>query len=813
MQALIQDVRYTLRQLIKSPGFALTAVVSLALGIGATTAVFSVIYAVLMNPFPYRAAERLVRLSILDRAGRVTPFVPTGAEIGPLRKVNAIEKVLVLGGGYMTMTGRDLPVNVRACAVSAATFADLGVPPILGRGIAPADAPEAQEPQPVVVLSYEFWRRQFLSDPDVVGKTLQLDRKMYTVIGVAAPRFKWARGDVYLPLEPFRDPRQTYGVNLRLKPGVSFAAADAELQPLLDEFARAAPRRFPEHFRVRVEGLNDWVVRQIGGTLYLLFAAVGLLLAIGCSNVSILLLARGAAREHELAVRAAVGAGRSRIVRQLLTESMVLAAVGVVLGVWMAYGLLAVIRTLVSQYAFAPEVAIGINIPVLLFSAAVAVATGIVFGLWPALRLSLADVGGMMQSNTRRVAGSVRGRRSHNTLIAAQITLTLLLLSGAGSAIEGFLRLLHTPLGYDPHNALCLEIPVHEQSYPTWAARAAYFERLRAKVAETPGVTLTAMANANATPPENGWYDRFEILGHADAQEQRASVNLVGASYFAVLRIPMVQGRIWSETETANGAHVAVINRTMARRYFPNGDAIGRSVKLPDLGAHPWREVVAPNSRDAWMEIVGIVGDARNDGLDRPVTPAVYVPYTLSMTGVTQILVRASIPPMTLLHALRAQVAAVDPEQQVYGEIYDLDAWISIKPEWQQEHLTAWIFGLFAGLALALAAVGLFSVVSYTVTQRANEFGIRMALGARPADVIRIVFTSTALSVGGGMAAGLAATAAVNRMIGQWIKGGSRDPMILIGGAVLLGVVAAVACAVPAWRASRADPMETLRCP
>jgi predicted permease len=640
---------------------------------------------------------------------------------------------------------------------------------------------------------------------------LQLDRKDYEIVGVAAPGFTWYSADVYRPLKLTQDPGPMFMVNLRLRQGVTHAAADAALQPLLEQFASDMPKHFPEHFKVQVEGLNEWVVRSISGTLYLLFGAVVLLLAIGCGNVSILLLARGTARQHELAVRSAVGARRSRIVRQLLTESLLLAVIGAVLGILTSYGALAGLRALLPRYAFAPEVVIRINLPVLFFSVGVALGTGVLFGLWPALQLSRTQVGQMMQSNVRRVAGSVRGRRTHNALIAGQIALTLLLLAGAGSAMEGFVRLMHQPLGYDPHNVMSVGIPLHDNSYTSWAARASYFEQLRAKAAETPGVAMTAISS-NATPPRNGWNLRFEILGQPAVEQQMGSINLVNPGYFAALRIPLLQGRLWDETENHDGAHVVVINRTLAERYFPNGDAIGHSVKLPGIEDRPPEILSAPNIADSWLRIVGIVEDARNDGLRKPVKAAIFVPYTLSMSEGTQILVRSEVPPLSLLRAVQAQLTAVNPEQQTYTTVDDLDTWISDEPEWQQEHLAAWIFSVFAWLALSLAAVGLYSVVSYTVAQRTNEFGIRMALGAQREHVLWVVLTSTLGSVGGGVLAGLALTLAMNTILARWAEGNLRDPVILLVGTLLLILVSGIACAIPARHASKVDPMTALRC-
>ena len=509
-------------------------------------------------------------------------------------------------------------------------------------------------------------------------------------------------------------------------------------------------------------------------------------------------------------MRTAIGAQRRRIVRQLLTEALLLATMGAGLGVAAAYGILAGMKAVLPRFAFAPEVVININLPVLLFCIIVALATGILFGLGPALRLSRTKVGQMMQASARRVLGSVHGRKTYDVLIGGQIALTLLLLAGAGSAMEGFVRLLHMRLGYDPHNVMSVGIPLHENTYTTWSARAAYFEQLRAKVAETPGVTVAAISS-NATPPHNGDIMRFEILGQPATEEQMGSFNLVDPGYFAALRIQLLEGRVWDETENHRGAFVAVINRTLAQRYFPHGSAVGHSVKVPGIEDRPPQNVSAPKVADSWLQIVGVVEDAKNDGLQEPIKAAIFVPYTLNMRPWTQILVRSEVAPLTLLHAIQKQLAAVNPEQQTFSEVEDLESWIADDQAWQQEHLVAWIFAVFAGLALALAAVGLYSVVSYSVAQRTNEFGIRIALGARRGHVLRIVFASTVVSVGSGIVAGLVLAIGLNAVVQKWAQGNARDPLVLLAGTVLLLVVSAVACGLPARYAARVDPMTALR--
>jgi predicted permease len=811
MQTLIQDLRYFLRQILNNPGFTVTSVVSLALGIGATTAIFSVIYAALLNPYPYPTADRIVRLTIHSKEVPIDEVLLNGPQVQQVRQLPVIESVLAMDHHALALTGHELPENVNVVNLISNGFNDLGVPPLVGRGLLPSDAIDGQDPQPVVVLGYKFWQKHFLSNPDVLGNTLQLDRKNYQIVGVAMPRFTWYSADVYLPLKLTQNPGPVFTVDLLLKPGVTHDAANAALQPVLGQFARDMPKHFPKQFKVGVEGLNEWVVRSISKTLYLLFGAVAVLLAIGCANVSILLLVRGTARQHELAVRSAVGARRLRVIRQLLTESLVLAGLGALLGVLAAYGILAIIRTLLPRYAFAPEVVVRMNVPVLFFSAGVALATGILFGLWPAVQLSRTHLADVLQTGLRRIAGTVHGRSTHRVLISPQIAFTLLLLTGAGSALEGFLRLLHTPLGYDPHHVLWVGIPLRANSSATWGSRAAYVDQLRAKVAEMPGVTMAAISN-NATPPRNGWTERFEILGKPAEEQAIGSINMVSPEYFAVLRIPVLRGRVWNQTENFNGARVAVINRTLAQRFFPNGDAIGHSVKVPDLEERPPELLLAPHMTDSWLQIIGIVDDARNDGLRDPVKPAIFLPYTLSMWRTTQILVRSDVPPSALLHAVRAQLTTVNPEQQTYsGIVEDLDTWLSEQPERQQQ-LAAWIFGLFAVLALVLAAVGLYSVVSYTVAQRTNEFGIRMALGAQPRDVLRIVFSSTLASIGTGMLAGLLMTLILGTILAKWAEGNSRDPVVLLAGVFVLSVASAIACIIPARHASAVAPMTALRC-
>jgi len=809
MASLWTDLRFAVRELRKRPGFTLTAVLSLALGIGATSAVFSVIYAVLIDPFPYPGSDRIMEIRLVDREGHDRFAGPTGPQADVLRQARSTEDVVLMDWWNLTTTDGDLPEDVQAMYIDPNAPNHWGIRALMGRWLIPSDAPPGQTPQPVVVLTNAFWHRYYMGDPNVIGRTIRLVHKPYQVVGVMPPRFKWGNPDIYAPLKVTQDPNIRYAASIKLRAGVNPEQASAELQPIIEEFAKAAPANYPDKFKVKLRSIVEVYARPLGPTLYLLLGAVASLLLIGCANVSILLLARGTERQHELAVRAAIGAGRMRMIRQLLTESLGIATTGALLGVLLAWRGLSLLVATLPENSFPAESVIRMNVPVLLFSVALAFVTSIVFGLWPALQLSRPEIARLLQSSSRRVAGSVGARRSHGALVAAQVALTLLMLTAAGAAGKGFLKLVNTDLGYDPHNAMSVPIPIHENTHVEWKDRAEYFEQIRARIAAMPHV-VAAGISTNATPPSNGWRQNVEILGSTSAEKPEVRVNFVSPEYFPLLKIPLTQGRIWDYTENMRGAALMVINQTMARQLWPNGDAIGHQVKIPSLKDQPPYQRAAAGA-DGWFQIIGVAADVRDDGLRNPIKPQVYVPYTAQMWMFTQILVRTRVAPLSILRDIRAEIVKIDPEQQVM-RVRDLETWIKGMQEYAQQRLVATLFGIFSVLALALAAVGLYSVVSYGVATRANEFGIRMALGAEAGDVIRIVLSSTAIQVSSGVAAGIALSVAFNKLATKWVTESSRDPMTLGGVTLLLVVAAALACLVPARRAASVDPMEALRC-
>jgi putative ABC transport system permease protein len=809
MNSLIADLRYAARELRRRPSFAITAILSLALGIGATSAVFSVIYGVLINPFPYVGSDRIMQVSLVDQAGRFRGTGISGLQLERLRQTRTIESVVAEDGWNLTTTDGDIPEDVVASYVSPNAPNHWGVPAIMGRWLIPADAPPGQDPARVVVLGYQFWQRYYAGDPTVIGRTLQLVRKDYQIVGVMPPRYRWREADIYMPLKVRVEPNIFYGVTLKVRPDVAPAEANAELQPIFEEFARQSPGRFPDSFRVRLRSIVELFARPMGPRLYLLLGAVTSLLLIGCANVSILLLVRGSHRQQELAVRSALGAGRIRIVRQLLTEATVIAIAGAALGMAIAWKGLALMVAWIPTNSFAAESVIEMNLPVLLFSTSLAIVTAVAFGVWPALQLSRPDLGRVSQATARRVIGTSQGRRVHRVMIATQVALTLLMLTAAGAASKGFLRLVNADLGYDPRNTMSLPIPVHDGTYKTWKERSEYFERLRAAIAAMPQVEAAGIST-NATPPANGGDNTLEILGKSSAGEKpTARTNYVSADYFTLLRIPVAQGRLWTPDETARGAALAVVNQTMARQYWPNAGAIGQQFRVATMRDEPPYSPAAPGS-DGWIQVIGVVADARNDGLRNPIRPAFYVPYTMKMRMFTQILVRARVPPLSILRDVKSELVRVDREQQVM-RVRDLDGWITNLPEYAQQRLVARLFAIFSVLALVLAAVGLYSVVSYGVAARTSEFGIRMALGARARDVVRMVLSGMFWTVGVGLAAGVGLSLLFDKLASAWVTETARDPLILGGVTLLLLVVAFVACLPPARRAASIDPMHALR--
>jgi predicted permease len=808
MTGLVQDLRYAVRQLRKSPGFAATAVLSLTLGIGATTAIFSVVYSILLDPYPYRDADRMVHVELRNKSDRDRGplLVVNGSEYPELLRASTVDDVFLQNGRSETLTGGQFPISVFVGEYSPNLFSYMGVPLLLGRGFTPADAPGGKG-SPVAVLSYLFWQRQFAGNRGVLGQTVELNHKLYTVIGVVPPRFTWGDEDVYLPGMPSGDPHDYWMAFIKLKPGIKLTAAAPELQLLVDRFTKDDPKDFRRDRRVAVVTLNEEVLGRFSGTLVLLFAAVIALLVIGCANVSILLLARGIARQHELAVRASIGASRTRLIRQLLTESVLLSVAGAALGVLVAYRAVGTLSSMLPLYSFPHEAAIRVNAPVLVFSAVVAVITGILFGISPAWQLSHPPISELIQANSTRVSGGARSRNTHRLLIAGQVSLTLLLMAGAGAAMKAFQAMTHAPMGFDPEQVITLNASPPKGTTTTWQARLNMSESIRHAIEEVPGVTGAAISTS-WFPPFGGFNGPIEIRSKPTLTGAQAVLALVGPQEFATLHIPLLAGRIFDEAETNRAAHLALVNQAFVKQFLPEGNPIGQRVHSPMLKAE-FPDLLLAKAPDDWLEIIGVVGDARNDGLDHPVKPAVFLPHSFLLTPDVSLHVRARGNPELVIKSVKEKLRQLNPEL-VVSQDHTLVWWLETRG-WGQGRFIATLFSFFAILALALAGTGLYSVVSFSVTQRTQEVGIRMALGAPRANILRLVISSTALMLAAGVAVGLTLSLALGHIVRAWAGGSPRDPVTLLLSALILILVATIACVVPAWRAATVDPCVALR--
>jgi predicted permease len=825
---LAGDIRYGLRALHRNPGFAAAAVLSLALGIGATTAMFSLIYAVLLHPFPYAGADRIMNPVVIDQQhpDDRSWFPLSKAQFDDLRLAAPVDSVLGFNNSGMEITGGALPEDIQGIYVTENAETFFGVRPLLGRNIEPSDAEHGGHS--VVVLNYRFWQRHFGGDPHVIGRTLEINHAPYTIIGVMPRSFQFSDstgvGDVYLPnslMPTFNLPLVASIPWIKLRPHVTLAAANAALEPIVRQFAQQHPERFPDHWHLALEPIIVPFQQTTGRTLALLLAGVVLLLIIGCANCSILLLARGRARQHELAIRSAIGASRWRIVRQLLVEAVVISSTGAVLGVAASYWL-AKLPLLLSPDCFPAESVIRINGPILEFSVGLALLCGILFGLVPALRLSRHDSARMLPGRQIGVAAAPAKHR-WSVLIAVQVALTLLVMATAGTAIRSFLGLMQMPLGYDPANVMKLGILLHYQDPGEWSriqsreARTAYIEQIREKIASVPGVSIAAVSTdspgADATPPYTGTESSFNIDGPGDRQQPQARVMLVDPRYFAALRIPLLQGRLWNTDENTRGDFIAIVNRAFATRYLSSSNAVGRQVRIPGLTSHRHTDAASAQST-AWRQIIGVVGDARNDGVDRPVVPAIYLPYTVVIPSNVQFFVRTQGDPLTYLHSMRAAIASVASGQQIsnsqFNGTFTLDEAIERDAQYSRQRLFSMLFGVFSAMALTLALIGIFSVVAYSVAQRTTEFGVRLALGASRSHVLWVAARIALVSTAVGIVIGVAFDSFLGAVLAHWMQGGfaAGSPF---AAAALLALSALLACLLPARHAIAVPPAEALR--
>lgn len=810
VQDFLTDLRFSLRLFTKNASITAIAALSLALGIGASSAIFSLIYAVLIDPYPYQNADRIIAPTFgtkLGDHGRMFYTVPDYLQI--VKASRTIEGGLAFDNRNFVTT-RGLPEQVKGDAYAPDGFEFMGVPAMLGRTFGPQDIPSPAAPPRIVVLSYLFWQRHFSGDPKIVGKTLELNHDTYTILGVLPPRFTWGDRDVYVPLPMVPDNKKALDVMLRVRPRVNLAAVSKELQAFAIRFAKGNPNVYPKDFQMSVTTLNDWLLGKFKGTLWILMSAVGLLLLIACGNVSILLLARANSRRKEVGVRISLGATQQRLVRQFLTESVLLAFAGGLLGVLLAYRGVPAIVALMPEYSVPHEAVIHVNGMVVLFTFIISVATGILFGMAPALQLAKPDVRDAMQESGRSFTGSRQSGKTRSTLIIAEVALTMVLLVSAGIALRGFFALTQTPLGFDSSNVMTFAVETPEGVKQTWESRRLYFQKILAALRTVPGVNAASTAIAGL-PPRIYFETEFQITDRPSASAQRTLVSLIGGDYFSTIHVPLLRGRTFTDGDFDRVMRVAVINEEMRKQYWSDGrDPIGSIMRVPQMKFEDNVFLRTPPNFDPAFQIVGVVATARNQGLHDPPKPAIYVPYTFVMpTGCTY-LIRTAYDPHKFEKTFRERVRSVNPEQAIAQE-RTLDEVLSLQ-ERAYPRFSSTLFTIFAAVALLLAASGIYSVVSFVVTQRTHEFGIRMALGARAADVLQLVAGMTARLMLTGIAIGLLGAFSLSKIIGRYVDGWDpKDPIAFIVVTTVMLGVGLVACWAPTYRAASIAPMIALR--
>ena len=801
-ESLVQDVRYGVRMLLKNPAFTSVAVLALALGIGANTAMFSVIEGVLLRPLPYSDANQLMRVaSTWERDGTTTPYSSSPPDFFDWRNQNrSFSSAFAYQIGNFALTGRGEAKGVRAVMATAGLFSTLQVHPVLGREFLPQENRKGAEH--MVVLSYGLWQAEFGGVADAVGKTIHLDSEPYLIIGVMPPdfRFPLTGAEAYLPIgfdDKVMSQRGAHYLRVlgRLKSGVTVAQANEDLGGIMAELRRLYPDKDGK-WGVRVDRWSSAMVGQIRPALLVLLGAVGLVSLIACANISSLLLARATVRYRELAMRRALGARRSRLVRQMLTEGLLLSLLAGGASLVLAHWAL----TFITRFGpkDIPRLAtVGINGTVLGFTLAASVASAVLFGLIPALRSSAVDVSGLLKvsSSPSREAGRMR-----STLLVAEVALSMMLLTGAGLLLRSFVGLRALSPGFDAAGVLTLTVSVPDARYKNSLALQGYWDQALTAMRQLPEATSVALV----TPlPLSGddFSSSFHVEGKSvpEKDEPSAEVRLASSDYFRAMTIPVRQGRVFTDADRLGAPRVLLISETAARAFFPGGDAIGQKLTFGARGGYEKSE----------GEIVGIVGDVHHFGLEAPVAPTFYVPLAQSGADGATIVIRTKGVPGALGHAARKAIQDIDRDALVREPVLLEDL---VSGSLGQRRFYMLLLSAFAGLALVLAAIGLYGVISYSVAQKTREIGIRVAMGATRKQVLSMVMGQGLRFTVIGLAIGQVLALILNRAIkGMLVGVNVTDLPTMFVTAFVLMLVAVLACYVPARRAARVDPMEALR--
>ena len=807
-----QDIRYALRNLRKAPGFAVVAVVTLALGIGASTAIFSVIDNVLMEPFPYPGAERFMSVQIHD-TDRSEPG-GRGGYIGP-EFLDLVDQNHVFDG---VIANDNTDVLYRAGEgtqrfdgnyVTPGTFEFLGMPALVGRVMQPADY-EPGAP-PVFVLRYKTWVKSFGADPSIVNKTYVLNGESRTLVGIMPPRFGWGDADLWIPRKPSRAAggktiagafEQHWFLLGHLKPGITVKQAESDLLVVTQRLAKIYPTEYPKRFSVHIESLTNLVVGQFKATLFIVLGAVGLLLLIGCGNVANLLLARATTREKEFAIRSALGANRWRLIRQLLVESLILAIGGAAAGTLLAWGGLKFLVALMPQNIIPAEAVIRLNLPVLGFTLGVAVLTALVFGLVPALKAARKDLNEPLRDSGKGISGGFRHGRLRDAVVVLEVGLSLTLLVAAGLLMRSFVAIRDVKLGLQPDHVLVARLPLPLDRYKTADQVMGFYRPLLQRLKALPGVVEAT--ETSTLPPYGGIRSDIEIPGKTHAEKWNAIFQLVSEGNFGVLKIRFVDGRGFTEAEVNGARKLAVVNQTFVKKYLGNENPIGRQVRIAQLAE--FDDAV----KEPMFEIIGLVADAKNQGLQDPPLPEIWIPYTVTGSSFRGILVRTANEPLSMMNTVQHEIWATDANVALTFT-GTLEGYIS-QFSFAGPRFGFFLMTIFGSIGLMLVTIGVYSVLAYTTARRTHEIGIRMALGAEGSDVQGMVIRMGLKLVGLGVAIGLIASLAIGKVIATQLWGVSAyDPWTLVCVPVLLLVIGILACWIPARRAATVDPLVALR--
>ena len=802
----LSDIRYAVRTFRRNPGFAMSAVLMLAIGIAASTGLFAVIDAVVLRPFPYVGAERIARVRLLPSSGLPQAAAVTADEFIMLRQASTLDGAYIKDNFTKALTGTEFPESVWTEYYTGNALPLLGVQPVLGRVFTEAEAPVGTQPRPVALLTYRFWQRHFAGQASAIGQVLRLDGEPFTVIGVLSPAFSTDGTDIVLPLPMTFDAAATWPALVRVRPGVSLATAEAELQQLYERFAAGRPNAWSRDFRVQLRRLVD---EERGAThvpvLGLLFTAAGLLLLIGCANVTILLLARGRQRMQEIAVRHALGAGRLRLVSLLLSETLLLTLVAAVVAVLLVHQLLPLLLAEAPGVVSGRADRITVGPTAILFATSLVAIVVCLSGMWPAVAMSRPRNDAMRTASSAS-RGSVAGGFASGFLVAAQVAIAVILLGGTAAAVRGLVDLYRAPAGYDPADVTIAQVYLPTGRYTTWPERVTLYERLRRNVAELASIEgSTISLIPTGPPPTTGMSTRIEADG-LRADDWEVSAHSVASDYFSTLRIPLVRGRMWSTSDDVRAEAVAVVNETMARRLWPNDDPIGKRVRDRSFVERKIQWIFNAPGRDGWFEVVGVVRDTPNRGLLEPIAPAMYYPYTAALSDVAVLIARTKGSPAAAERDLRMAVSRADANLPII-RFMTPDGFMG-RP--QGEFVSAVLLG-FAGIALLLASFGLFSVVSYSIVLRTREFAIRLALGAPRSTVLCSALQSAAIAVGVGLGFGLALSVALNSVLARWSIHHMDDPSVLATAGGVLVTATLAAAMIPARRATSIEPAIALR--